>query len=143
VVDARTTAAPSVNRRQFQDWLDRYVEAWKTYQPDKIGALFSDDAEYRYAPEDEPVRGRTAIVADWLSERDAPGTYDARYEPLAITDELCFAHGTTSYFDADGSLIDKYWNLYVCRFNNAGECTALTEYWMQAREFRKRAPEAS
>jgi ketosteroid isomerase-like protein len=125
-----------VNRARLQEWLDRYVDAWKSYDPDKIGALFSEDAEYRYAPEDEPVRGRAAIVEDWLSERDEPGTYDAHYEPLASGDGYDFAHGTTSYFDAAGNLNDKYWNLFVCRFNDAGECTEFTEYWMQARQFR-------
>jgi hypothetical protein len=134
---------PPMDRQQFQDWLDRYVEAWKTYDPERIGALFSEDAEYRYAPEDEPVRGRAAIVADWLAERDDPGTYDARYEPLTSGDGYHFAHGTTSYFDASRNLTDKYWNLYVCRFNEAGECTEFTEYWMQGRAFRRdRAGEA-
>jgi hypothetical protein len=26
----------------------------------------------------------------------------------------------------------------VCRFNDAGECTEFTEYWIQNRDFRKR-----
>jgi len=34
----------------FQRWLDRYVGAWKTYDEGAIGALFSEDAEYRYHP---------------------------------------------------------------------------------------------
>ena len=31
-------------------WLAAYVEAWKTYDPERIGALFADDVEYRYHP---------------------------------------------------------------------------------------------
>ena len=31
-----------------QAWLDRYIAAWQTYDPDAIGDLFSEDAEYRY-----------------------------------------------------------------------------------------------
>ena len=34
---------------------------------------------------------------------------------------------------------DEYWNIYVCRFNEAGECTSFTEYWIQNRQMRKRA----
>ena len=26
-----------------QEWLDRYVAAWRSYDPAAIGALFSDD----------------------------------------------------------------------------------------------------
>src|SRR5256885_11928172 len=72
-------------------WLTTYVEAWKSYDREAIGALFSDDVRYRYHPYDEPVEGRTAVVESWLGEgdhegaptRDRDGTYDAAYEPVA------------------------------------------------------------
>ena len=48
----------TLDRSAFQAWLDRYVAAWKSYDPTAIGDLFSDDAKYRYHPEDEPVVGR-------------------------------------------------------------------------------------
>jgi len=128
-----------MDRQRFQAWLEGYVEAWQTYDETKIGALFSDDAMYRYSPQEtEGLRGRMAIVADWLSNRDEPGTYDARYEPLAIDGDIHVGHGTTRYFDAAHNLRDEYYNVYVCRFNAAGECTHFTEYWMQNGEFRKR-----
>jgi ketosteroid isomerase-like protein len=131
----------NVDRQQFQDWLYRYVEAWKTYDPEKIGALFSEDAEYRYHPQDEAERGRNTIVSNWLEQRDDPGTYDAQYEPLAIdADGTHIAHGWSRYFTAPGGeMRDEYWNIYVLRFNDAGECTNFTEYWIQNREMRKRA----
>lgn len=127
-----------MDRDRFQRWLDDYVEAWRTYDAQQIGRLFSADARYRYHPEDEPVVGREAIVADWLSERDAPGTYDATYAPLAIDGEVHVADGVTRYFEADDSQRDEYHNVYVCRFNDAAECTDFTEYWIQGREYRKR-----
>ena len=33
-------------------WLDDYVEAWRTYDPDAIVALFAEEIEYRYHPYD-------------------------------------------------------------------------------------------
>lgn len=127
-----------MDRRQFQAWLDGYVDAWKTYDEGKIGALFSDDAVYRYHPQDEPVTGRAAIVASWLENREDPGTYHATYQVLAIDGDVHVANGASRYFDADGKLRDEYLNVYVCRFNDAGECTEFTEYWIQNRDFRKR-----
>ncbi len=59
---------------QFQEWLDRYVGAWKSYDPTDIGNLFAENAEYRHHPADEPVRGRAAIIANWLDDRDEPGS---------------------------------------------------------------------
>lgn len=138
MVDAQaaTATAELMDRQRFQDWLDAYVAAWKSYDPGQIGALFSDDCIYRYAPEDDGERGREAIVASWLDERDESGRYDARYEPLAIDGEVHVARGQSDYLDADGNLSDRYWNIFVCRFNAAGECREFTEYWIQARRFR-------
>ena len=61
-----------INRESLQIWLDKYVEAGRTYEPAQIGNLFSEDAFYFYNPFDEqnPVRGRDAIVSAWLEEPD-------------------------------------------------------------------------
>ena len=67
-----------------QRWIDAYVNAWRTYDPAAIGALFAEKATYAYHPYDrgeEVVQGREAIVADWLEERDEPGTWEASYRP--------------------------------------------------------------
>ena len=45
-----------MTRDDVPRWLDRYVEAWRSYDPDAIRALFSADAEYRYHPWDAPAR---------------------------------------------------------------------------------------
>ena len=126
---------------EFQKWLDGYVEAWKTYDPDKIGALFSDDIVYRYHPNDEPEVGRELLVSNWLQTRDAEGTYDAEYHPVAIDpDGTHVANGWSRYFESPGGAMrDEYYNVYICRFNDAGECTSFTEYWIQNRDMRKKA----
>ena len=38
-----------------QSWLNRYVDAWLSYDPDDVAALFSEDVTYRYHPYDEPM----------------------------------------------------------------------------------------
>jgi hypothetical protein len=121
----------------FQAWLDRYVAAWKSYDPDAIGDLFSEHATYRYHPEDDPVEGRDAIVADWLRDQDEAGEYDARYEPLAIdaSNGNHVASGWTRYLTSAGDLRDEYWNIYLVTFDDAGRAASFTEWWIQDREF--------
>ncbi len=133
----------TLDRPAFQAWLDRYVAAWKSYDAAAIGALFSEDAEYRYHPEDEPVVGRAAIVADWLENRDPAGTYDAHYEPLAIDGEAHVATGWSRYFTAEGELRDEYWNVYAVHFDAAGQASSFTEWWIQDRAFARAAREAA
>ena len=130
-----------MDRQQFQQWLDAYIEAWKTYDDGRIGALFSDDALYRHHPEDDGMRGRAAIVGDWLDERDPPGSFEARYEPLAIDGDVHVARGLTRYFDGEGNEDDRYANVFVCRFNAAGECTEFTDYWIEGRDHVRRKRE--
>src|SRR4051794_16524345 len=132
----------ALTHAQFQDWLDRYVAAWKSYDPQQIGGLFSDGVEYRYGPADDPVVGRDAIVNDWLSSKDDAGSYDAAYEPLAIDGDTHVARGWSRYFEADGSTLkDEYFNVYLCRFDADGRCASFTEYWMQNRDFARKARE--
>ena len=132
-----------MDRQKFQAWLDGYVEAWKTYDEAKIGALFAEDVEYRYHPnDDEPLHGRAAVVSNWLENKDAAGTYDAEYKVLAIDGDVHVANGHSDYFNGPGGpLRDQYFNVYVCGFNAAGECTSFTEYYIQNTDFRRAARE--
>lgn len=125
----------ALSHGQFQDWLDRYVAAWKSYNPEEIAALFAPDAQYRYHPQDDPVVGRDAIVASWLGGPDDPGTYDARYEPLAIDGQNHVARGWSRYLNPDGSTEDEYRNIFLVSFDEAGQATSFTEWWIRTRDY--------
>ena len=135
-----------MNHDDLQVWLDAYVGAWRTYDPAAIGALFAEDATYAYHPYDEGdevVRGRQAIVADWLAERDEPGTWEASYRPLVVEGQRAVAQGTTSYRPsvvegdravAEGTTSyengDFFWNLWTLRFDDDDRCTEFVEWFM-------------
>ncbi|HEX6542593.1 MAG TPA: nuclear transport factor 2 family protein [Ktedonobacterales bacterium] len=127
----------SINSETVQQWLDAYTHAWMTYDPDEIGNLFSEDAEYRYHPWDEGddvVRGRAQIVANWLENRDRAGTYRGEYRPLLVQGDQAIAVGVSSYFtdDTQATLDRAFHNLWVLRFDDAGQCRSFTEWYMQA-----------
>ena len=133
----------TLSHEAFQAWLDRYVAAWKSYDPQAIGDLFSEDAAYWNHPKEEPVRGRDAIVARWLDDRDDPGTYDAHYEPLAVDGDNHVSRGWNRYFTADGTLKDEYLSIYLVRFDPEGRATEFTEWWVRDREFERAAHDAA
>ncbi|MBA2381500.1 MAG: nuclear transport factor 2 family protein [Chloroflexi bacterium] len=110
----------------FQDWLDRYVAAWRSGDPDDIAALFSPDASYFYGPYRDAVTGRDAIVADWTREPDAPGSWESEYRPLAIEGEVAVATGESRYTDGR-----TYSNIFVCRFDGESRCTEFREWYME------------
>lgn len=120
-----------MDKQQVAAWLECYVDAWESYDRDRIAALFSEDAEYRYHPYDEPVRGRAAIVASWLEDRDEQGTYRASYRPVALDGDVAVATGTSSYLGPDGSIDKVYDNCFVMLFDDSGRCRRFTEWYMK------------
>jgi hypothetical protein len=127
-----------VDHETAQDWLDRYVSAWKSYDADEIAALFSEDTRYRFYTYADWVVGRDAVVASWLAQdtdaqgstRDEAGTYDAAYAPVAVDGEVVVATGTTSYTDSPGGRVTQVFdNCFVMRFDDEGRCREFTEYY--------------
>jgi ketosteroid isomerase-like protein len=122
-----------MDRGAFQRWLDAYTEAWRTYDAEAIGDLFSENAEYRWHPWDEGeemVVGRQAIVDAWLGDRDDPGSWTAEYEPYAVEGDDAVAVGVSRYLKDDGSLDREYHNVFLCRFDDDGRCREFTELFM-------------
>ena len=121
-----------ITEASVSQWLDDYVSAWKRYDPQAIGRLFSPDALYYYGPYHEPVRGRDAIVANWLDNRDEPDTYDASYRPVAINGALAVANGRSLYFEKGTRNVHREFdNIFLIRFNDSGECTEFREWFME------------
>ena len=111
----------------FQDWLNRYIAAWRSGEAGDIGALFSADVVYSYRPYSEPVRGRAAVVADWQRSPDEPGSWDAEYHPIAVDGDTAVSVGESRY-PGEGK---AYSNVFVCRFDDHGQCREFSEWWVE------------
>ena len=134
--------ATRITHESVQAWLDAYERAWETYDPEQIAALFSEGAEYRWHPADEPVFGRDEIVRAWVapegkeSGRDSEGTYLGEYRPYAVDGHRAVAIGTSTYWtDASRSKLDRvYYNNWLLEFDDDGRCRSFTEYYMSPRK---------
>jgi ketosteroid isomerase-like protein len=122
-----------IDHASVHAWLKAYVDAWKSYEAEAIGRLFAESADYWFHPFDEaPVSGRAAIVANWLENQDAPGTYDAQYEVIAVDGDTAVANGRSSYYAADGKTLSRvYDNIFVLRFDARGQCVEFREWYMK------------
>lgn len=120
-----------MDRTAARVWLDDYVAAWQTNDPDQIRSLFSDGAVYRYHPADAPVVGGEAIVSSWLEDPDVPDTWSAEFELVAVEGDAAVAVGTTHY-EALGDLPERtYHNCFVLRFDEDGRCREFTEWYLR------------
>jgi uncharacterized protein (TIGR02246 family) len=127
----------SIDREGVSRWLEAYLQAWKSYDPEAIGELFTEDCAYRYHPADEPLRGREAIVTSWREDDpDEPGTFEARYEPVAVDGDVAVATGESIYTKTPGGPVDAaYDNCFLIRFADDGRAREFTEWYV------KRPPE--
>jgi hypothetical protein len=122
-----------VDRSSAEAWVRDYVDAWLSYDPDAIGALFSVEAEYRYHPQDAPLVGRDAIVDSWLAERDEPGTYHADYGVYAVEGDRAVVVGVSTYFrdETHETITATYDNCFLVEFDDKGLCLSFTEWFAQ------------
>ena len=116
-----------MDHASFQDWLNRYIDAWRSGDAAAIGDLFSEDVVYSYRPFTKPVRGRDAVVADWLRNPDAPGSWEAEYRPLAVDGDVAVSVGESRY-PGEGRIFS---NIFVCRFDGSGRCREFSEWWVE------------
>ena len=87
-----------IDREAVDRWLEAYVQAWKDYDPEAIGGLFSEDCRYSYRPYGDTIEGREAIVRSWMDDDpDKPGTYDASYRAVAVDGDVAVAVGSSTY----------------------------------------------
>ena len=121
---------------QVQQWLDGYIDAWRSNNADTIGNLFTEDAVYSYRPwenDDVAVRGRDAIVAAWLRHQDDPDSWDAKYEPYVVEGDKAVAVGWSRYNATDTEPEKTYHNAYLLEFGDDGRCSSFHEFWFLER----------
>ena len=125
-----------INRAAVDRWLADYVAAWKSYDREAIAALYAEDAEVRYHPWDQPIRGRDAVVESWFGTgegapgQDPPGTYDAEYRVVAIDGDVAVVVGSSAYTEPPV----VYDNCFVIRYDAEGRCAEFTEFFMERPE---------
>lgn len=111
---------------RLEEWMDGYVLAWDSNDPDQIAALFAPDAVYDPQTADGPWHGVEEIVAGWVEIDDTPGNWEFEWTSVVETDDLAVVTGRTRYLDPPSS----YRNLFVIRFDGEDRCDDFTEWWI-------------
>jgi hypothetical protein len=126
-IDDRMTTTDTGN---VQEWLDRYVAAWRSYDRAEIEALFTADAMYYPEPYSEALRGPAAIADAWLESRDPDGSWRAEYRAMpGCGGDRGVGSGTSSYL-RDGAVDRVYHNVFVLTFDDDGRCREYREWYM-------------
>jgi hypothetical protein len=112
---------------RLDDWMERYVNAWSSNDPEEIAALFTPDAVYDPQTADGELHGHDEIIDWWLDIDDHPDNWDFDWIPLVETDEVAVITATTRYHNPAAS----YRNLFVIRFDDDDLCGDFTEWYIE------------
>lgn len=123
-----------MTRADFDRWLDGYLRAWKTDDPEQIGALFTEDATYSTLPFREPWRGREAIVSNWIEHGDSQAEWQFESELLAVEGETGVVRGLTTYPAHDDEPEVVYSNIWVISLASDGRARSFAEWWVKRRD---------
>jgi hypothetical protein len=109
-------------------WMEKYIAAWASNEPDDIRALFTEEAVYATRPQDkDPWRGREQIVDRWLTARDDADEWTFDWTLLGTDGGLAFVQGYTHYLGDRPS----YDNLWAIRLEPDGRASEFTEWFME------------
>jgi uncharacterized protein (TIGR02246 family) len=117
----------SMDKAAFDSWVQGYVAAWNSNEPDDIRALFTEGAEYLTEPYSSPWRGRDEIVREWLDNKDEPGETEFTYEIPLVQDDYAILKGRTAYKTPPR----EYHNLWEITLAPDGRATNFVEWWMK------------
>src|SRR4029453_6956861 len=116
---------------QVTAWMDKYVKAWTSNEPEDIRDLFTDDAVYSTRPNDPaPWRGLDEIVDSWIGAGDKPEDWTFEGALLAGDGALAFVQAVTTYLNGEPT----YDNLWVIRLTPDGRASSFTEWFMARKE---------
>ena len=115
-----------VYETKYRQWVDAYVHAWNSNDPDEISNLFTEDAVYYGAPNAAPVGGRASIVTEWIENKDEPGSTTFEYQILIADENLGIVSGVARY-PGDVTYHDL-WEIHM----DGDRCKRFVEWWMKS-----------
>jgi ketosteroid isomerase-like protein len=114
----------TTTRAQVEEWVDRYVAAWRTPGTDALRGVFAPDARYRQSPYHEPLVGLDAIGAMWERERvSADEVFTLAREVVAIDGDTAVVRVQARYGTGR-----EYRDLWIVRLNADGRCAQFEEW---------------
>ena len=112
----------------FDAWVQRYVQASRSPDPDAVAALFTVDATYSTSPFDEPIAGREAIVR-WWADQPAP-PFEASWNVLAEDGPTGIIDVSWAYEATPDSPARAYADVWLVRLTDEG-CSEFREWFMR------------
>ena len=109
-----------LTKRQVEDWVGRYLTAWRSNDPKDIAAVFTNDADAHELPYETDSEGLGEIVALWQerSTWEGTGEWTFEWEEVAINGDTFVITGVGHY-----PALGDFSNLWVVTLNPDGKAS--------------------
>lgn len=118
----------------IEGWVESYRLAWENADSEAAGALFSLDSRYRSNIFEEPHEGRAGVEEYWRNVTAAQSDVSVRMGAPFIDGPRVAVEFWTKMLVAGDELTLP--GCLLLRFDDAGLCTDLREYWHTLPELR-------
>jgi ketosteroid isomerase-like protein len=114
------------------DLLEKYGDAWETFDGDAWVALFSDDAEYHEEPFGEPLVGHNAIRAYLLDASASQRDVDFTVERHWVSGETILAAWHSTFTRVPSGENARIAGFLTAEVDSDGRISRFREWWMVA-----------
>jgi hypothetical protein len=114
----------------FKKWLDAYGAAWQDGDAQAVFELFTENAEYRETPFDDPMLGLKAIHQYW-SEGAGESQKEVHfsYQALAVVDDAGLARWQATFVRIPSGNYVELDGFFMAEFAENGKCFMFREWW--------------
>jgi ketosteroid isomerase-like protein len=114
-------------------FVEAYLRAWRTNDPDDVRAAFAPGCTYEAYPHDpDPAIGIAAILALWQEAADPPDVWDFAWTIEIETPESALVRAVTTYHS--GPKEGVFDNLWIVHLTDDGRATSFHDFWVQRPE---------
>src|SRR5688500_16036549 len=117
-----------VDRETVTQWIEGYRAAAASDDPQRIRALFTEDAEYWDGPFGEPWRGLDEILQNWTKQSDTPYEWDFDFEVFAVDGSRAVAQIEYRYRSPQAA---TYRNAWLIDLDDEGRARLFKDYWIE------------
>ena len=122
-----------MDRASVQDWLIRYVEAWRANAPGSSKPCSPTTPCTATAPT-ASTTPRWASPQSWSHgwrSGDDPDSWDADYRVFAVDGERAVAVGSSRYEASGDEPARTFHNCFLLSFAADGRCAEFTDFYME------------
>lgn len=118
-----------MDRRQLEEWLAAYGEAWERKDTGAFVGLFSPDARYHWTPFEAAKRGREALAEAFDAAVARQRGISFGSEVLSVAEGVGIAHWRCSFDRVETGDRVRLDGIFRMEFDEDGLCRSFREWW--------------